>query len=86
MFRCAVPSPRTDRVSLAAPPSAQPTTKPTARNSTPARMPPGPQTATTLRTFNNVCNTISAIRLRFDVLSKNGLICGGKTWTIRLDC
>ena len=33
-----------------------------------------PKTAITLRTFNNVCSAISAIRLRFDVLSKIGLI------------
>ena len=33
-----------------------------------------PKTATTLRTFNNVCRAISAIRLRFEVLSKIGLI------------
>ena len=36
---------------------------PRARNTTPARMPPVPKTASTLRTFNNVCSAISAIRL-----------------------
>ena len=40
-------------------------------------MPPVPKTAITLRTFNNVCSAISAIRLRFDVLSKIGLIVRG---------
>src|SRR5215218_984060 len=79
MFRCAVPRPRTDRVSLAGPPSAQPQAKPTARNRTPARMPPVPKIAITLRTFNNVWSVIRAIRLMFDVLSKIGLIVAARS-------
>jgi len=74
MLRCAVPSASTLRVSRPGPPKSQPVPKPSAMSSRPARMPPVPNTLSTLRRFAPVIATMSTVRLRLETRSRTGLM------------
>ena len=71
MLRCAVPSPRTVRVSAAGPPSNWPITKPMAMKSKPARMARVPNKESTLLKFTTTCSAIKTIRPRLEAFAKN---------------
>ena len=63
IFRCAVASASTGRVSLLGPPSTHPMQNPNAMNRSAARMPRVPKTWRTLSKFTTVISTINRMRL-----------------------